>query len=175
MYGPNVPLMMGINRTPRRFGDRIQPLEIWRQADVDGLSESGRQAADLARADAAQRDPAVPPRRGLGRTGLPGDRPSAGHGRRAAFADPDRADYRGDRGDDAFGRVARRRAQGHPHVPSGARAGSGHGGEHELPEVPALPRTDRRVQPRRRAPHGEGDDVIFWPNCRSTRGAHRRR
>jgi ATP-binding protein involved in chromosome partitioning len=27
VYGPNVPLMMGINRTPEAFGDRIQPLE----------------------------------------------------------------------------------------------------------------------------------------------------
>jgi ATP-binding protein involved in chromosome partitioning len=27
VYGPNVPLMMGINRTPLALGDRIQPLE----------------------------------------------------------------------------------------------------------------------------------------------------
>ena len=27
VYGPNVPLMMGINRTPTTFGDRIQPLD----------------------------------------------------------------------------------------------------------------------------------------------------
>src|ERR1022692_966140 len=27
VYGPNVPLMMGINQTPMAFGDRIQPLE----------------------------------------------------------------------------------------------------------------------------------------------------
>src|SRR5579863_8077177 len=27
VYGPNVPLMMGINRPPQAFGDRIQPLE----------------------------------------------------------------------------------------------------------------------------------------------------
>src|ERR1035441_6187343 len=27
VYGPNVPLMMGINRTPLANGDRIQPLE----------------------------------------------------------------------------------------------------------------------------------------------------
>jgi ATP-binding protein involved in chromosome partitioning len=27
VYGPNVPLMMGINRTPMAFGERIQPLE----------------------------------------------------------------------------------------------------------------------------------------------------
>jgi len=27
VYGPNVPLMMGINRTPMALGDRIQPLE----------------------------------------------------------------------------------------------------------------------------------------------------
>jgi ATP-binding protein involved in chromosome partitioning len=27
VYGPNVPLMMGINRTPTAYGERIQPLE----------------------------------------------------------------------------------------------------------------------------------------------------
>ncbi len=27
VYGPNVPLMMGINKTPTAYGDRIQPLE----------------------------------------------------------------------------------------------------------------------------------------------------
>jgi len=27
VYGPNVPLMMGVNRTPMAFGDRIQPIE----------------------------------------------------------------------------------------------------------------------------------------------------
>jgi ATP-binding protein involved in chromosome partitioning len=27
VYGPNVPLMMGINRTPMAYGERIQPLE----------------------------------------------------------------------------------------------------------------------------------------------------
>ena len=27
VYGPNVPLMMGINQTPMALGDRIQPLE----------------------------------------------------------------------------------------------------------------------------------------------------
>src|SRR5213594_826152 len=27
VYGPNVPMMMGINKTPMAFGDRIQPLE----------------------------------------------------------------------------------------------------------------------------------------------------
>lgn len=27
VYGPNVPLMMGINRTPMAYGDRIQPIE----------------------------------------------------------------------------------------------------------------------------------------------------
>src|SRR5947199_9966891 len=27
VYGPNVPLMMGINRTPMAHGERIQPLE----------------------------------------------------------------------------------------------------------------------------------------------------
>ena len=27
VYGPNVPMMMGINKTPMAYGERIQPLE----------------------------------------------------------------------------------------------------------------------------------------------------
>jgi ATP-binding protein involved in chromosome partitioning len=29
VYGPNVPLMMGVNEAPKAFGDRIQPLESY--------------------------------------------------------------------------------------------------------------------------------------------------
>ena len=54
VYGPNVPLMMGINRTPMAFGERIQPLDQYRrEAHVHGLPESRRQAAGVARAHAA--------------------------------------------------------------------------------------------------------------------------
>ena len=121
VYGPNVPLMMGINRTPMAYR-RAHPAPgtVRREAHVHGLPESRRQAAGVARPHAAQRDPAVPARRGLGRAGLPDHRPSAGHRRRAAFADPDGADHGRDRGDHAFGRFARRRAQGRSHVPPGA-------------------------------------------------------
>jgi Mrp family chromosome partitioning ATPase len=54
VYGPNVPLMMGINQTPMAMGERIQPLQqFWRQADVDGFSQPRRQAAGVARTYAA--------------------------------------------------------------------------------------------------------------------------
>ncbi len=43
VYGPNVPLMMGINRTPMAYGERIQPLEQYRrEAHVHGFPEPWR-------------------------------------------------------------------------------------------------------------------------------------
>ncbi len=112
---------------------------VRRQAHVDGLSQSRRQAAGVARSHAAQRDPAVPARRGLGRTRLPGDRSAARHRRRATLAHSDRAHHGRDRGDHAVRRFAGGCAQGDPHVPPGEGADSGDRGEHELPELPALP------------------------------------
>ncbi len=43
VYGPNVPLMMGVRQTPHAIGQRIQPLGSARnQVNVHGFSESGR-------------------------------------------------------------------------------------------------------------------------------------
>ena len=67
VYGPNVPLMMGTRETP--LGTRREhstDREVRREADVDGIPESRRQAADLARPDAAQRDPTIPAQSDLG-------------------------------------------------------------------------------------------------------------
>ena len=84
------------------------------------------------------------------------------------IADSDRAAHRRRGGDDAVRCVARRCAQSHSHVPAGARADSGHGREHELSDVPALQRADRRVQPWRGRRTAENMDVHFLGNCRST-------
>src|SRR2546430_9002610 len=44
VYGPNVPLMMGINRTPVAYGERIQPLEQYGvKLMSNGFFNSGRQ------------------------------------------------------------------------------------------------------------------------------------
>ncbi len=41
VYGPNVPLMMGINQTPMALGEKIQPIENYgdEETDVDGLHQ----------------------------------------------------------------------------------------------------------------------------------------
>ena len=70
VYGPNVPLMMGIKATPQAIGQRISPRSPWRPPHVHGPPESRRQAAGLARTHAQFRHPAVPPQRRLGQTRL---------------------------------------------------------------------------------------------------------
>ncbi len=60
VYGPNIPIMMGINEQPHANGERIIPLEAHgRQADVDGLFGAAGPGGHLARSDAAQRHPAI--------------------------------------------------------------------------------------------------------------------
>ena len=158
VYGPNVPLMMGINRTPMAIGERIQPLDqfgvklmsmgflnpgdkplVWRGPMLHSVIQQFLRGVDWGELDYLVID--LPP----------------GNRRRRALADPDGANQRRNRGYYAVGCVARRCAQGDPHVPPGEGADPRHRGEHELPELPALPRAHRRFQPRRRASHGEGD------------------
>ena len=61
VYGPNVPIMLGTNQEPQATADRrIIPVDVsGPEDDFDGPAESRRQADDLARADAAQRDHAI--------------------------------------------------------------------------------------------------------------------
>ena len=58
------------------------------QGDVDRLLRRGERRGRLARADAAQGDPAVPRGRRLGRAGVPAARPAAGNRRRLDDAGP---------------------------------------------------------------------------------------
>ena len=67
VYGPNVPLMMGVRCDAAcDWSAHSAARSRRRAADVHGFSESGRQAAGVARAHAAQRDSAVSAQRGLG-------------------------------------------------------------------------------------------------------------
>ncbi len=63
----------------------------WPQSNFGGLSQSGRQAADLARADAALDHPAISGSVRMGTTRLPDRRSSSGNWRCSALADPDRS------------------------------------------------------------------------------------
>ena len=78
IYGPNVPMMLGLQtELVADEQGRIIPAERYGvQRRVDGLSDAGRLGRDLARPDAARRDPAVLPAGGLGQSRLP-DRRSA--------------------------------------------------------------------------------------------------
>ncbi len=85
VYGYSIPRMLGVNRKPEVNAERkILPLEAagGRQGDVDRLLRRGELRRRLARADAAQGDPAVPRGRRLGRAGVPAARPAAGDRRR---------------------------------------------------------------------------------------------
>ena len=69
VYGPNVPLMMGINQTPMAQGDIIQPLEQYGVKLMSmGFLNPGDKPADLARTHAAQRHATVSPPRWIGAT-----------------------------------------------------------------------------------------------------------
>ena len=88
VYGPNVPIMLGTHAEPQATQDkRIIPVDgPGHQDDFHGPAESRRQAHDLARSHAAQRDHAVFAQRDLGRAGLSAHRSAAGYWRRAAHA-----------------------------------------------------------------------------------------
>ena len=95
MYGPNVPIMLGLKTQldDRRQEDRAGR-EVRASGRLDGIPDRGRRAGDLARADAARRHSAVLPRGALGQHRLPDRRHAAGHRRRRAEPEPDRAGRR---------------------------------------------------------------------------------
>ena len=66
IYGPNVPIMLGLNTQLTTDGKQIVPgREVRRAGRLDRVPDQGRCADHLARADAARRHPAVLPRSGL--------------------------------------------------------------------------------------------------------------
>ena len=72
IYGPNVPIMLGIKTQLTTDGKKIVPAEKYGLQVISmGFLTDGRCAGHLARADAARRDPAVLPRSALDRPRLP--------------------------------------------------------------------------------------------------------
>ena len=61
IYGPNVPIMLGVKTQLTTDGQKIIPAEIRSAGDLDGLPHAGRRADHLARPDAARCPPAVFP------------------------------------------------------------------------------------------------------------------
>ena len=160
MYGPNVPIMLGIKGSLETDGQEDQAGRALRGAGrLDGLPHRRRLAGYLARADAARRHSAVFPGRALDGRGLPDRRSAAGHGRRRAELESVGAGGRcGGRDDAAVGR-----ARGHPpsgaHVSQAQHSDDWHPREHELLRVSGMRARERPVRPRRRR-------AISRPRCR---------
>ena len=134
IYGPNVPIMLGLTNT--QLGDRRQADraggEVRRAGRLDRLPDQRRCADHLARADAARRHPAVLPRSGLEGSRLPDRRHAAGHRRRGAQPEPDRAGRRLDRRHDAAAGVAGRQPARGADVSEAQHPDARHRREHEL-------------------------------------------
>ena len=83
VYGPSVPVMLGLTERPRTgANERILPIEKFGIKIISlGLFIQDRTAGHLARADDQQAADPVPSRRRMGRTRLPRSRPAAGHRR----------------------------------------------------------------------------------------------
>ena len=78
IYGPNVPLMLGLQAELSTDGRQIRPAEKFGLQVVSlAFMTTEDQAGDLARPDGPQRDPAVLPRRRLARSRLPHHRHAA--------------------------------------------------------------------------------------------------
>ena len=139
VYGPNVPTMMGTRETPMGHAERIRPIEkfgvkimsmgflnpgdkplVWRGPMLHNVIQQFLRNVDWGELDYLIID--LPP----------------GTGDVSLVAGPERADLGRDRGDHAVRCFARRRAQGREHVRAGARADSGDGREHELPDRAGL-------------------------------------
>ena len=79
VYGPNVPLMLGVNAQPKMAGEnRIEPLEAFGLKVISvGFLNPGRQAHHLARSHAAPDCEAIPGDGGVGPSRLHGGRSPA--------------------------------------------------------------------------------------------------
>ena len=153
VYGPNVPLMMGINRTPMAYGERIQPLEqfgvklmsmgflnpgdkplVWRGPMLHSVIQQFLRGVDWGDLDYLVID--LPPGTGDVQLTLIQTAPITG-----AIVVTTPSDV--------------------SHVPPSESADPGHRREHELSHLPALPRAHRRFQPWRRPPHRRRDEGPF--------------
>ena len=116
IYGPNVPIMLGLQTQLTTDGKRIVPAEKYGVQVVSmGFLTRTMRGGHLARADAARRHPAVLPRRRLAGPRLPDCRHAARHRRRGAEPQPDGAGRRRHRRDHAAAGIA----GGHAAAPCG--------------------------------------------------------
>jgi len=80
IYGPNVPIMLGLQGQLGTDGEKIvPPVKYDLQVVSMGFLTSDEAPVILARADAARRDPPVLERRALGQPRLPRSGPAARH------------------------------------------------------------------------------------------------
>jgi ATP-binding protein involved in chromosome partitioning len=177
VYGPNVPLMMGINQTPMALGERIQPLEqygvklmsmgflnpgdkplVWRGPMLHSVIQQFLRGVDWGDLDYLVID--LPPGTGDVQLSLIQTAPITGAIVVTTPSDVSLEDAR--KAVTMFHQVK---------VPV-----LGVVENMSFLIVPALPAADRRVQPRRRPAHGRADGGAF-PGRTAARPAraHRRR
>ena len=151
IYGPNVPIMLGMKARAdyRRSEDRTGR-EVRAAGHLDGLSHERRCADHLARADAARRIAAVLPRRALARPRLPHRRHAAWHRRRCAQPEPDRPGRGLDRRHHTAAGVVGRHASGGGDVQEAEYSADRTHRKHELLRVSELRARIRHLRTRRR-------------------------
>ena len=86
IYGPSIPIMMGVKEVFDPNTATVSAGTLRPQADVDGLHRQAGNGDDLARADDPQVPDRVPDADPVGRARLPGHRSAARHRRRPADA-----------------------------------------------------------------------------------------
>ena len=157
IYGPNVPIMLGMQAQLTTDGKKIVPAERY------GLSVVSM--GFLAQDDAAViwRGPMLHgiiqqffSRRSMGRAGLSRRRHAAWYGRRGTEPEPDCSCRGRDRRDHAPDSVGRRQPTGHSHVPKAQHSYAGRDREHEPLRLPTVQQRERHLRQGRRRADGQG-------------------
>ena len=142
IYGPNVPIMLGMKTQLTTDGQKIVPAEKYGLQVISMGFLTGDDAPIIWRGPMLHgalqqffREVRV------GRSRLSRRRPAAGHRRRRAQPQPDGAGRRRDRRDDAAAGVARRQPARGGDVQEAEHPDARHHREHELLRLPELPAT----------------------------------
>ena len=160
VYGPTIPLMMGLPAVapdgPQRQARAARGTR--REGRVHGLLPARQRAGGVARPDARPRHRAVPGRRALGQPRLPAHRPAARYRRHRPHRRADDPHRRDDHRDHAARGRGQGGREGRQDGADDAPPHSGRRREHGVLRVPHLRHPPLHLRPRRRlrdhASHG---------------------